>query len=227
MVKQEKNRLLEIIKASGLDEHSFRSREDNTDNHQCFIIQLRNSPLEFIVRNPNRTHYEYDCRYVEFSPKFEESIYFPETDYITNFDYICEIFEKWLKKQVTDYLDDLTEPDYWQQINDPDEFMSGNMAEDTQFFPEHEKVQLKMAIAELKLLIIENFSPSDEQLKALDGRLHYLSDALDRLNRFDWRALILSSMMSIATALSLDTAQGKLLLGLFRKVFAGVMHFIQ
>jgi hypothetical protein len=94
-------------------------------------------------------------------------------------------------------------------------------------FSENDKIQLRLSINELHLLIIKNFSPSVDEMKIINARLEYLSNSLDRLNRIDWRGLALSTIISISVTLSLDTEKGKLLLGLFKKVFTNVLHLMQ
>lgn len=229
MLKKHRNVFLEIIKNSEFNENSFRSREGSVGDFPCFIIELQNTPLKFYIRNTKESFYDFDCKYVQLGPGFPESVYSPKDDFTNDFNYICRLFEDWLNRDVKDYLDELMEPDYWRQINEQDDFISGALIseDDTSSFSGIEKDQLKLSINELKLLIVNNFQPSNEQLNVIDARLQYLSNSLDRLNKIDWRGLALSTMLGISIALSLDTEKGKVLFGLFKKVFTSVLHLLQ
>jgi hypothetical protein len=77
-----------------------------------------------------------------------------------------------------------------------------------------------MSINELKLLIHQNFNTSQEQQKLVDDRLNYLIDSTNRLNKFDWKSVSISTMLSIVTTLTLDVEKGRQLFVLFQKVFS-------
>ncbi len=94
--------------------------------------------------------------------------------------------------------------------------------EDKTLFSKDEKIQIKLAINELKFLIIQNFSPNNEEQIIIDNRLDYLIDSVERLNKFDWKSLVLSTIISISISLSLDSEKGRLLFELLRKVFLNI-----
>jgi hypothetical protein len=77
-----------------------------------------------------------------------------------------------------------------------------------------------MAINELKLLIHKNMETSEEEQELVNNRLEYLIEAMNRLNKFDWKSVAISTIMSISIALSLDTSKGQMLFDLFKKVFS-------
>jgi len=56
-------------------------------------------------------------------------------------------------------------------------------------------------------------------MESIDDRLDYLTQAVDRLNKFDWKSLLISTIISISVALSFDTEKGKQLFNLFKQVF--------
>lgn len=130
---------------------------------------------------------------------------------------------------MTEYLDELATPDLWEQINQETPIVSEWMFEgqDTSEFLNEEKAQLRLSLNEFRLLIKENFDPTADQMNIVDERLNYLSDALDRLNKFDWKSVLLSSAVSIVTALSLDTARGKLLFDFLKQAFMHVVFLPQ
>ena len=68
--------------------------------------------------------------------------------------------------------------------------------------------------------MVKEFNPSREQLRLIQMQLDYLSEAVGRLNRIDWRGLAVSTVITIAIQLSLDTEKGKLLFQLFQQAFS-------
>ena len=87
--------------------------------------------------------------------------------------------------------------------------------EDLLHFTDTEKKQIKSGLDEYKRLIIVNYIPTPEQLELINERLKYLSDSVERLNRFDWKALAASTVVSIGITLTLNTETGKQLFNLF------------
>lgn len=76
-----------------------------------------------------------------------------------------------------------------------------------------------MALRDVRLLIVGRFSPAVPEMESIDDRLDYLTQAVDRLNKFDWKSLLISTIISISVALSFDTEKGKQLFNLFKQVF--------
>ncbi len=77
------------------------------------------------------------------------------------------------------------------------------------------------------LLVVKTFTPGEEELQVINERLDYLTRAVDRLNRFDWRGVAISTVLSIGTALTLDTEKGRILWGLFQQAMATVVHLLR
>ena len=61
----------------------------------------------------------------------------------------------------------------------------------------------------------------------ISQKLDYLTEAIDRLNKFDWRAVAFSTIMTISATLSLDTEKGSLLIELFKQIFVKIRYLIQ
>lgn len=123
------------------------------------------------------------------------------------------------------YLEDRDVPDLWSQIetlafSSVSPIMS---TRDTSMFSESEKVQARIAVQTFQQSIIENFNPPQEQLEYITDQLKYLADAVDRLNKFDWRGLALSIVVGIAINLTVDTEGGRLLFKLFEQAFQSAL----
>jgi hypothetical protein len=73
----------------------------------------------------------------------------------------------------------------------------------------------------------DQFNPSPEQEEFIEERLEYLSEAVDKLNRFDWKGVALSTLLSIGANLCVDKESGRILFGLFQQAFQSVTHLLK
>ena len=88
-------------------------------------------------------------------------------------------------------------------------------------------VSLRLAIKKFESLIPETLQASHEELKVIREYSKYLSEALERLNRFDWRGLAIATILAISIALSLDTEKGKILFNLFKDILSSFGYLLQ
>ena len=89
---------------------------------------------------------------------------------------------------------------------------------------DEEKQLLQMSINEFEMLVAKEYNPSKEELTLIESRLKYLSEFLDRLNKFDWKAVLISTVVTIATTLTLSTEQGRQLFEMTKQVFTLIKH---
>ncbi len=230
MLKKYKNQFISIIEAAGFSPSEFVGEEsiDNETSLPIFTMSYRNTPFIFITRNEMENYHSFDCAHTLFAVKFPLSEYFPKQGF-TSIEYIHDIFINWLNRHIREYLDEQELPDLWEQINNERPFVNNEIITDNelQTFTDEEKKQIRLSISEFKLLLKDRFSPNETQLQIIDNRLDYISNGLDRLNRFDWRGILLSSLISISVALSLDTMKGRQLYELFRQVFSSALKYLQ
>ena len=227
MLNSYKNGFLDIINDAGFDQEKFRSFDDKDGNHHIFIIELINTPLKFIARTSPEDFRSLDCRYTLFGPGFPGSDIIPENGY-TNINYIYESFKKWLVTVVRSYFEELLIPNLWERINQNSENYLSNLDDQAiSSFNEEEKEQIKFALQKFIGLIKEEFKPSQIEMEYIIKRIDYLSEALNRLNRTDWKGLSISTLIGISTALTLDTNQGKMLYALFKRVFSHILFLLQ
>ncbi len=209
---------------------NFRALNKEHDEDIDFLIEYVNSPLRFEVDCSTEGYNYLDCRNTVLAKGF------PLSDFHTNefggnwvdINTIYEEFALWLNNVVKEYIDEQTLPDLWAQLEQQREFIPSAKMEkdDTLPYSEEEKAQIRLSINEFRLQIVNNFKPDDYQLKVIDDRLRYLSEALDRLNRVDWKAVAITSIISFSMALSLDTEKGKLLFNLFKQIFSKVVYLL-
>ena len=228
MLKRYRNGFIDVIKEAGLSPTDFHAEENERGGTAEFIISFRDTPFKFVTSNLRPDQHHFRCFYTIFAPDFPMSSTVPRAGFVM-IQIVYIEFKNWLTGPVTDYIDDLMTPDLWAQIEKAKPLVTGDKISGDELtnFSEEEKIQLRLSINEFRLAIISNFSPSEEKMRIVEDRLHYLGEALDRLNRFDWRGIALSTILSITIALSLDTEKGRLLYELFKRAFATILRYLQ
>jgi len=227
MLKKYKNGFLEIIQRNKFDPKVFEVTEDDTAAFKPFVLQVKDTPFRFVTRSSDRDFHVFDCAYTEFAPRFPLSSYMP-TGW-GGIEFVYTKFEQWLNSDLKEYFNEQVTPDLWEQISSQESLIPLPLPSDQDFtnYSEEEKSQLRLALSEFRLLIAETFKPTQEQLKTIDARLNYASDALDRLNRFDWKSILISTTLAISIALSLDTARGRLLFELLKRILSNTVYLLQ
>lgn len=222
MRRKYKNEIFQLLLSSKYGIERFEIKEQQEINGLLSdIIYFNNSPLYFIIRNSNDDFEAFDYQYTRYAPEFPLSDIYPQQNYIS-FREIIERFNKWLFQCVDAYIEDKEEPDLWQELNMGNKTLNINNIDfdNKTLFSSEEKRQIGLSLNELKLLMHKKISTSKDEQEIINNRLDYLIDASKRLNRFDWKSLALSSLVSISIALSLDTQKGHLVFELFKKVFS-------
>ncbi len=220
MRRKYKNAIFNYLNDTDLGTDSFDIEEGLENELPATSIIFKDSPLKFIIRTSASSYDLLDCRFVTFSPKYEVSDIYPLQEW-TNFTEVFDSFKNWINTHVAEYIEEIQIPDLWSEYKKGNKTLRFNEInfENRENFNFEEKEQIKMAINELKLLIHKNMETSDEEQQLVNYRLDYLIEAMNRLNKFDWKSVAISTTMSISIALTLDTSKGQLLFDLFRKVF--------
>ncbi|UCC79249.1 MAG: hypothetical protein JSW64_13380, partial [Candidatus Zixiibacteriota bacterium] len=202
MLKRHKNGFIDIIKESGFDIDSFKVHEEKIRGFDVFVIEFLGSPLVFELHNSYESYFDFDYRYSLLAKDFPMSEFYMngKTGPWASIKDVYREFKYWLENVVKDYLEDQKIPDLWVQLEQQREFIPSAKMEkdDTLPYSDEEKTQLRLSINEFRLQIVNNFQPNDDKIKVIDERLNYLSEALDRLNRIDWKSVALSSIIAIS-----------------------------
>ena len=222
MRKKYKNELFKQIQELGLTPDNF-SLVDLPENPYHTIIKYKETPFYFSLTNSQDSYEEFECQFIQYAPEFPITQIFPDRNY-AQFNYILDMFIIWVKDHINEFELDEFEPDLWSEYKNGNTTLNFNDIDfnDKNLFSIHEKKQIAMAINELKLLINKNFETTTEEQKLVGERLEYLIESTKKLNKFDWKSLVLSTVIGIATTLTLDVEKGKLLFELFRQVFSTV-----
>ena len=179
--------------------------------------------LSFLIREFTGEFNSFDCRYIEYTPKMTYGVYYP-SDSWEEIGFICEVLEQWIHQHVKDYIDDKDEIDLWDEYLKMSQHQQTKNIDfsDTGIFTYDEKQQILIALQSMNLNIMQNFQLNTEQLKLLNDGIKYLAEGVDRLNKMDWRTILIGQFFTIATAIATNPQQFTALY----HMFINVIHII-
>jgi hypothetical protein len=224
MLKRYTNALLDAIRGAGSNPNDFTGIDDPKESFG-FVITFEPAELEFMVshepENPHWFWYSF-TRYTGANPVVAGP--FPDSG-SCQFDDVLSAFGNWLAGDVQTSIEEQLIPDLWAQLTETAISPRGEDAEEN--FSSEQRQQIRAALKTFQVLVEETFDPSELQGELITEHLDYLSEAVDRLNRFDWKSVAISTLVTISVALSLDTERGRQLYGLFQQAFAMLMHLLR
>ena len=119
-------------------------------------------------------------------------------------------FSKWLHAVKAE----IETPDVWaiaraerDWLTSTEAAFSGNTP-----FNAIEKEQIAHHLRAIEKYAIKTYKLQAEEAEFVRGRLRYLTEAVDRVGRFDWKGLAASTFMTIVITLGLDKHSGEALL---------------
>jgi hypothetical protein len=237
MLREHKNHWLALIQEAGFDLSQFSAESKDhlniidEDEKRTFLLQLRDSPLKFMIRQSPESFDTFSTNNSEYKPgyplrtSYADFVGGDSTYPLRNVD---AQLRGWLQNVVRRYLLEQESPDLWAQVKEyglraaPASIPS----EDLQSFSEVEKHQITAGLNEFKRLVAEQVDPLKIQIDALNERIDYLIERVDKLNRFDWKAQAFSTLVSIAVNLAVDTHTGRQLVSLFQQALGFIVGFL-
>jgi len=227
VLKRFKNDIYGIIEESGIDPKRFKLYEDKEEGSATSILDLIDSPLTFYFINSDTSWIDFNASYIRFLPNYPFYPLERQNSYIS-FDDCKEIFKSWLKNDVEPYIEDNDRDDRWSEFQFETNIYALTRIEfgNSSNFSSTEMAQVKIAIDNLKTLMIEHFNPTIQELEFINNRLDYLSEATTRLGKFDWSNTFVSILISIAINMCFDTETGKLFFNLIKQVFGSFENFL-
>lgn len=222
MLKVYKNQFYKAIEDIGLTPSEFKFRVENKED----VIMHDETGFEFRVIHSSESYNTFRCRFSQFQPTAPLSIYFPNY-YIQFPDMIKRYFFPWVKEQLKPRLEELNGIDLWEEYSKGSQVLDLDKIDfdDKSPFSYDEQKQIALALDDLKLLVASKFELTQEQNDNVIARLDYLTEACSRMNKFDWKSLLMNMIVSIIVALSFDTAKGAELFSLVKHVFSTVNIF--
>ncbi|MEX8547438.1 MAG: hypothetical protein V5804_07535 [Mucilaginibacter sp.] len=222
-----KNQIFATIQKSGLDVKNFNYTSEQTASIEDVYIEYAENDkptgLKFNIRISDDSFDLFNYRTIIYSPSMQYSIWFPRMNY-ASIDDICDQFNNWINRSLKEYIADKLEVDLWEEYQKGNTLLNVNESEsgDNSFFSLNEKQQIKLSLNDLKQLIPKQFDINPLQLESINQRLDYLAEGLDRLNKFDWKSVLVNQFLNIGTTLALNPDQFVHL----RDLFIKLLHII-
>jgi hypothetical protein len=232
MHKRYKNIFFEMIQAAGLSLGDFTAKEviEKETRDPAFIIRYRPANLTFTAINPSDDPHLFYGSYTIYNPTALKRRA-KEVEYVegppSSFSETREAFDKWLSEHVRTSIEEGLLPDLWAIVSAKAIATNSSPRKRIAQFTDEERRQLKLALATFRVRLIQTFKPNKEQLHVISQQLDYLVAAADRLNKFDWKGVALSTLIGISTALTLDTERGRQLYGLFQQALSTLLYLFR
>ena len=224
MLKRDKNALLGYIEDRKLDVSRFTLRETSHDTGLRTDVALAGTPLFFGIYHSHDSYELASWTCSEFKPRFPRYV----SSGLFPIQYVFDAFKRWLDGSVKPFLLEEATPDLWALASATSLAVPAELStDDTAAFSASEIAALKMALRAFETGVRDAFVLSEEQRTLVAERLLYLELALTRLSKTDWKGVAISTLVTVATALSLNTDQGRQLFDLFRRNIAQVLRLLQ
>jgi hypothetical protein len=214
LLRSQKNEVFRLIEPTGVDLARFTWGEVKSANLGDVLVSRLEYPDDFFFffdRFANGKHVG------TYSPGGQERA-------------VTVIAEDWPAqlKNVQAWAGNLkrefAEPDLWTTISEERKLAEGaSSGNDNSPFSPDERQRLAQDIHEIKEFLARTFALNQEQAKFVDDRLHYLTEASERLGRKDWINLTLSVLMTIIMGLAMPPDASRELLRFAGQVFNWVI----
>jgi len=226
MLKAHKIALFSAIGEAGLDASRFELVESGMATTTYvkganFTFQVEESPANSLFR------FRYHTR-LKGLTSWNYCGEHREGEFACTFDRMLQSFTRWLKGDAGDILQAEMATDPWAEVESFSRVFgyASFSQEDMSPFTAEEKAAVRASVLRFRLLIVEHYEPVEDQLKEVNERLDYLADAIERLNRFDWKSLALSTIISIGINMTIDTAGGQEFMRLCQQAFGVVVKLL-
>lgn len=124
---------------------------------------------------------------------------------VVSWDKLLEILDKWAELVANEN----SQSDLWQVTSSYEYFSHRDLkSEAGEYFSQEEKGDIRARLYEFRELVTDMIKLNENQYLQFNERLDYMSGALDRLDKVDWKGIAISTLMSAAIALNLDTSIG-------------------
>jgi len=217
MLKKYKNELFDILKHHelGVDKFTF---QDTGEIFKIVFTGAFDRDFEYLILTAGGSYDYFYTSATDFSPGFKVIDRFRDAK---TFHYVIENFLNWLALDVLRYLEEQNTPDLWAEYLKNDKVLPLKEADykKNDNFNQDEKVQVSLAINELKLLINEKFKLTAGHQEIVENRLNYLTESLDRVtNKTDWKGIAMATIVMLTNSLAFDQQQAIDLYNLFVSV---------
>lgn len=227
MKKIYKNDIHRIIKEEmNLDPNRFSIKEDTHEGRPIATLSIIDTKMEFAFLNPENTWDAFMVSYTLFTPNFTKTNWLPDNQKFSSYEEAKTRLINWLKLQVKPFLEDNDGVDLWNTFQfETNIFQLAHVRfGDNSAFSLDESTKIANSLDNLKQLIIERFNATEEQTEFINQRLDYLSEATNRLGKYDWSGLMISTFISIGINMGVDTETGRIFFQLISDAFKTVKY---
>jgi len=219
MLRKYKNELPELFAERGFMPNDFTFEERGVN----FIITYRDSPMKFHIHQHAKDFNAFRISYTHFTPDFKLAT--PTLSYV-KFEHVKTHLSSWCNGRLQEYIFEEFGPDELNAWNNKNaEFVN---VEDIDFdsdepFSPSEIESVKEGIEEVRTLLLDQLSLSEESTKELNSRIDYLIEATERASsKTDWKNILIATVINLAITLALDPEKTKLIWLMFGKVLSKI-----
>ena len=222
ILKKYTNELLKVLIEEGKDVNLFELKRLNEGaSNEIANIVFKGTPMSFAIRLADvDTRDVFRISFTQFHagfPHFDDYYPYP-------LDETKSIFKNWLNEDVNKYIENENEVDYWKIAKEnPLTIESIDFTKNEPFSIDDQK-QMVIGLEEIKLLLSQNFSLTNQQIEITNNKIEYLAEATKRLNKTDWKGIAISTIVTIAYDLAFDETKRTMLFGLFSKLWAVIQQ---
>ncbi|MDR6546546.1 hypothetical protein J2810_002605 [Chryseobacterium rhizosphaerae] len=223
MLKKYKNEVYQIIKEKfNLDTGRFTITDFEERQSPITEIKVIDSEMCFQFFNPFSSWEQFRYRYTAFRPILSISEFIPNNSQILNEDETFKHFENWIRNHAVPFIEEMDSIDRWNNFQFEQNIftlLDANILDNAPFTT-HQIQYITSSTNVLRESIVERINPTEAQMQYIMERLDYLVDATDRLGKFDWYGVFLSTLISIAINMGVDTGTPQVLYELVKQAFS-------
>ena len=215
MLSSYKFQIKEVIEKSDLEPNLF----EYSTIESKFRITLKGTPLKFEIEQVQDDFNKFITWKTVYKPDFPMS---NSPAHAYTMPQVIGDLNNWLGAVVDNYLNEVQLDNKWNEVEYHSIFknISTLGIDDKSPLNQEDKKLLKRAVTTIKQDIKEEFNPNSEALKQINYKLDYLTQSVDRLNRFDMKGAILNTLLSVGVNLGVDTQTGGRLVDIFKNAFS-------
>jgi len=207
-----KNELFQFLSQTkfGIDQFRFLENSSSQPGLSSVSIRYKETPLEFFIKELSGYNDKFTTSYYKYAQGFPLTTHGPNAE---SFQEVLQRIKNWLDGDVSSYIDDENTPDLWDEYNSYRKAVDLTNFDviETEKFSKEESRQIALALGQMKQIIRLEYKTTEEQQFLVEEKLDYLIEAVDRLNKFDWKSTLFSTFLSILINLTVDTAKGAIL----------------
>lgn len=221
LMRSQRNGLLEIIKINGLDPFNFEWDKEVGKGNIVSFLKYKDTDYLFGIK-VSKNDFE-----LFVSPGFELIL---QINKVRSWNDVVVSFQQWLFCLERE----ISQPDLWEELEKIklDDFipeLDGFEFEEEyagQEFSYREVVQIQEGINNIRDYLVEVSDGNTEEIKIINQRLDYLTDAVKRMGRTDWKNIFIGVMIDIGINIISDPAQRKIIGQMIQNMFSGIVKLI-